>query len=244
MIKTQPNFVSIRDQFAVNYEPSTNHNEHDVKPIFSTNSYGDGYISRDHIDADIKPQIPNYQYPDAIIKMHENHNVIRYPPTYINPNHVAPQNFDSKYSVLALNPSCLPPPITTETVQATSTSTIRYGGTTLQQKFSTMTINQPISQIDGINNATLRSSSTLDATQLVTTTTSSKSTSSSSSSTAASNTTNTSTSSSNIKTETKKGARRPEKPPISYINLIAKAIRSSPTNQLTLNEIYTFLQNE
>lgn len=46
------------------------------------------------------------------------------------------------------------------------------------------------------------------------------------------------------KSETKKGTRRPEKPQISYINLIAKVILDSPCKQLTLNEIYTALKKE
>lgn len=45
-------------------------------------------------------------------------------------------------------------------------------------------------------------------------------------------------------TTKKSGARRPEKPPVSYINMIAKAIRESPNRQLTLNEIYLYLQKE
>lgn len=35
--------------------------------------------------------------------------------------------------------------------------------------------------------------------------------------------------------------RRTDKPPMSYINMIANAIRESPNGQLTLNEIYQYL---
>lgn len=225
MLKTQSNnFLSIRDM-ATSYEPSANSIDNDVKPIF-TNYYGE----EAPIDHEVKP-LANYQYP-------ENH-VIRY--SSYNPKYAMQQTYESKYPVpAALNPSCLPPPplppppITSETVQAMHTSTIRYSGSTLQQKLSTMTLAQtaPAQPIDDGNNSALRTS-TMDSVTLVTTTIS-KSTS-----TSGSNGSNPPS-----KSETKKGARRPEKPPISYINLIAKAIKSSPSNQLTLNEIYQFLQNE
>lgn len=45
-------------------------------------------------------------------------------------------------------------------------------------------------------------------------------------------------------TTKKSGARRPEKPAISYINMIGAAIRKSPAKRLTLSEIYNHLQNE
>lgn len=38
------------------------------------------------------------------------------------------------------------------------------------------------------------------------------------------------------------GGRRAEKPPLSYINMIAQAIKETPQKKLTLSEIYTFLQ--
>ncbi|XP_031631404.1 forkhead box protein biniou [Contarinia nasturtii] len=229
MIKTQQNFMSIREM-ATSYEPPPNHNEHDVKPIFVTDYYGED-LDRVHMDVDIKPQMPNYQYADEMHFKQEN-NVIRYPP-YINPKYIVqPGPFENKYPVSA----CLPPPITTQTIQSMPTSTIRYSGA-LEQKFTTTNLTQsvPVPQINSGHSTALRSPTTMDSTILVSTTTVSKGSNSGS---------NTSTATTNTKNETKKGARRPEKPPISYINLIAKAIRSSPKNQLTLNEIYQFLQNE
>lgn len=44
-------------------------------------------------------------------------------------------------------------------------------------------------------------------------------------------------------TTKKSGGRRSEKPAISYINMIARAINESPDKRLTLSEIYTYLQN-
>lgn len=45
-------------------------------------------------------------------------------------------------------------------------------------------------------------------------------------------------------TTKKSGARRPEKPSVSYINMIGQAIRESPNRKLTLSEIYSYLQNK
>lgn len=39
-------------------------------------------------------------------------------------------------------------------------------------------------------------------------------------------------------------SRRPEKPNMSYINMIAMAIKESPDRMLTLNGIYTYLQQK
>lgn len=43
-------------------------------------------------------------------------------------------------------------------------------------------------------------------------------------------------------TTKKSGTRRPEKPALSYINMIGHAIKESPTGKLTLSEIYAYLQ--
>lgn len=45
-------------------------------------------------------------------------------------------------------------------------------------------------------------------------------------------------------TTKKSGTRRSEKPNISYINMIAMAIKDSPSGKLTLSEIYSFLQKK
>lgn len=45
-------------------------------------------------------------------------------------------------------------------------------------------------------------------------------------------------------TKKSSGGRRAEKPPLSYINMIAMAIKESPQKKLTLSEIYNYLQKK
>lgn len=251
---------------AAGYDPHPNSSEHDVKPLLVQNYYGDEIVDRSHMNhLDIKPTLPpNYQFTvDEMQKFHDTNHVIRYPPyssKYANHHQQPPSPFDNKYGVNGLNvaAACLPPPITSETIQCMPTSTIRYGGSTgLQQKFSNMALAGASIPVSSQITDTLRSSSTIESTTLVMTTTVTKNTGaaavggsggnaagSSATNGSAPATTTTTTTNANIKSETKKGARRPEKPPISYINLIAKAIRSTTSNQATLNEIYSFLQQE
>lgn len=247
MIKAQPNqsFISIRDM-ASGYDPHPNNNDHDVKPLLVQNYFGEDIVDRtNHMNLDLKQQLPNYPYAvDDMHKFHDNNHMMRYPSAYLTSKYTNHQQspFDSKYGMASLNPTaCLPPPITSETVQSMPTSTIRYGGSTgLQQKFSSMAL------AGGTEIDTLRSS-TIESTTLVMTTTVTKNSSGNGSGTVttpSNENTSATTTNASVKSETKKGARRPEKPPISYINLIAKAIRSSTTNQATLNEIYSFLQKE
>lgn len=160
-----------------------------------------------------------------------------------NPKCILPSPPSYNYRSFVMNPQppMLPPIISTEAAQSIETSIIRYGGSSGSENLPTSINNIPIpsdtvlrSPIENVNPT---ATSTASYTTLSTpTATVSKTTA----------TTNNSNGNNNNSTTdgTKKGTRRPEKPQISYINLIAQAIRASPNNRLTLNEIYTYLSQK
>jgi hypothetical protein len=51
-------------------------------------------------------------------------------------------------------------------------------------------------------------------------------------------------SSTTVDTVKKTGGRKPEKPAMSYINMIVMAIKDSPQKRRTLSEIYKYLQSK
>lgn len=136
------------------------------------------------------------------------------------------------------NLSCIP------SVLSSQTSTIKYCGNTNNtgHMIDNLTLT-PSSTSPNSSHLSARQSNILTMTTSNYTTTSS--TRSVNSMASKSTQSNESTGGDNAPDTTKKsGTRRPEKPPVSYINMIAKAIRESPNHQLTLNEIYLYLQKQ
>lgn len=181
---------------------------------------------------DIKPLISQYHYPEASMDVMRDGMDIK-PFGIPQSDDIKPIITECQYSAYSMNAyanvKCekYPPVQRILSSQATlpvPTSTIRYCGSTMSEEHPALlktvsTSAQPIHHATG--NEVLCQATTSPIPYPTITKSESK-----------------------TKPDTKKGTRRPEKPQISYINLIAKAILESPCKQLTLSEIYTSLKKE
>lgn len=222
----------------------------DVKPTFKqyqSNQYDypvksefSGLPSQtQQIIEDIKPNFLS-MYGDELPKINDYH---QFPTNYPNTKYFAFDRYGT--SLNTQQPLLQPAIITTEGALSNSTPTIRYCSSNAIENLPSANVTTLVSVSTDPSQTVLRSpaqnqsmASTTPSAISTSTTAVIKSTSSiNSNSTNSSSTTNL-----NSSDGTKKGTRRPEKPQISYINLIAQAIKASPTGKMTLAEIYGHLQ--
>lgn len=191
---------------------------------------------------------PNYLYGAPVDKYSDSKGI--YNQTYYNSGRYTTASWlednVTKPYLKEEKPNLFYLPSIITTTQSMPTSTIRYSGSPneLNTKFDRLEISQSVTIPTTLysNNDALRGIKN-ESTTLISTSSSTTTSVISKVSSATTNSTN-SANTTDVKNETKKGCRRAEKPPVSYINLIAKAIRESPHKQLTLNEIYQHLQKQ
>lgn len=250
MIKTEPiqcpsNDYSVQNLALGQFQIHSG-SEHDVADYNAMHYQRKCYNSIDLKPFDMKPTVSiqsysseekyNYDQVQRSGSFHEG----RYSMVPADDSYYWPQMKDEKgfcIEKLALPP--LPPAIFAN-AQPMHTPNIRYTGDLddTSRKLDRLNITQSPSALPSYSDSTeLRKMPSLETTQTTRT----------SSATSVifkvpKNPANSTPKVSDVKNETKKGSRRAEKPPISYINLIAKAIRESPNKRLTLNEIYQHLE--
>lgn len=189
-------------------------------------------------DIDVKPFLPQYHYPDINMDVMRNNLDIKPFAVQQNIDDIKPILGECPYPYQYSTMKCerYSPPVSrnipSQAALPVATSTIRYCGSGLSDEHPGVLKMAPTTHIH-MNGSPVEVLCSTNTSPSVTVTTTSPTPPYPHSNKA------------ELKTkETKKGTRRPEKPQISYINLIAKVILDSPGRKLTLSEIYTALKAE